>query len=107
MKIHKKGTALAAAAVFALASAAPAMADHDTVGGIPEALAAGERLTPIPGAPPSLLALPAGCSFRPRCAYATEVCRQSPAELISLDDSHQSRCHNIDALPPLHEEVSA
>ncbi len=74
---------------------------------IPRVDSAGERLTPIPGAPPSLLALPAGCSFRPRCGYATDVCGQSPAELISLDDNHQSRCHNIDALPPLHEEVSA
>lgn len=32
MKIYTKGTALAAAAVFALATAAPAIADHDTVG---------------------------------------------------------------------------
>jgi hypothetical protein len=32
MKIYTKGTALAAAAVFALATAAPAMADHDTTG---------------------------------------------------------------------------
>ena len=32
MKIYTKGTALAAAAVFALATAAPAMADHNTVG---------------------------------------------------------------------------
>jgi len=32
MKIYTKGTALAAAAVFALATAAPAMADHDMVG---------------------------------------------------------------------------
>ena len=32
MKIYTKGTALAAAAVFALATAAPAIADHDTSG---------------------------------------------------------------------------
>jgi peptide/nickel transport system ATP-binding protein len=30
----------------------------------------GEELVPIPGSPPSLLGLPRGCSFAPRCAYA-------------------------------------
>ncbi|MCC3776232.1 ABC transporter ATP-binding protein [Streptomyces sp. UNOB3_S3] len=32
-----------------------------------------EPLTPIPGTPPSLLAPPPGCPFRPRCAYASLV----------------------------------
>ncbi|MEJ7772343.1 MAG: ABC transporter ATP-binding protein [Geodermatophilaceae bacterium] len=32
--------------------------------------AAGDRLRPIAGHPPSLLAVPAGCSFHPRCPYA-------------------------------------
>jgi len=30
----------------------------------------GEELVPIPGSPPSLLGLPRGCSFAPRCQYA-------------------------------------
>ncbi|MGW0313948.1 ABC transporter ATP-binding protein [Streptomyces flavidovirens] len=32
-----------------------------------------EALTPIPGAPPSLLATPTGCPFHPRCGYPAEV----------------------------------
>ncbi len=38
-----------------------------------------EALTPIEGAPPSLLSLPPGCSFRPRCPRRDEVCgREEP-----------------------------
>jgi len=31
-------------------------------------------LATIPGSPPSLIALPSGCSFNPRCSYASEIC---------------------------------
>jgi oligopeptide/dipeptide ABC transporter ATP-binding protein len=41
----------------------------------------GGRLRPIPGSPPSLIALPSGCAFHPRCPYAMPVC---PAELPPL-----------------------
>jgi len=69
---------------------------------IPRVDTAGERLTPIPGAPPSLLALPEGCAFRPRCEYADETCHGSAAELIQIGSPrHMSRCHHIDQLPPL------
>jgi peptide/nickel transport system ATP-binding protein len=34
----------------------------------------GQRLTPIPGSPPNLAALPPGCSFAPRCRYADARC---------------------------------
>ncbi|HET8588103.1 MAG TPA: ABC transporter ATP-binding protein [Nakamurella sp.] len=42
---------------------------------IPSTKAIGERLVPIAGAPPNLLALPTGCSFHPRCPYAVDRCR--------------------------------
>ncbi len=35
----------------------------------------GARLVPIPGAPPSLAALPPGCPFAPRCPLAIDECR--------------------------------
>jgi peptide/nickel transport system ATP-binding protein len=35
------------------------------------------RLTTIPGRPPNLLKITNGCSFAPRCAYATERCHNS------------------------------
>ena len=38
----------------------------------------GERLQPIPGQPPSLIRLPKGCVFRPRCPYH-ELCRATGA----------------------------
>ena len=38
----------------------------------------GARLVPIPGAPPSLAALPPGCPFAPRCPLAIDACRGPP-----------------------------
>ncbi|MBV9191991.1 MAG: ABC transporter ATP-binding protein, partial [Betaproteobacteria bacterium] len=35
----------------------------------------GQRIEAIPGSPPDLAELPAGCSFAPRCARATDACR--------------------------------
>jgi peptide/nickel transport system ATP-binding protein len=59
---------------------------------------AGGALRPIPGQPPSLLKLPAGCVFHPRCAFAGHVdgglCAAVRPELIDGDgDGHGSRCH--------------
>jgi peptide/nickel transport system ATP-binding protein len=34
-----------------------------------------ERLRPITGEPPSIVALPRGCAFHPRCPYAVADCR--------------------------------
>ena len=53
----------------------------------------GSRLTPIPGAPPSLIDLPAGCPFRPRCPYAFAACTEDPpARPVLGDPSHRSAC---------------
>jgi peptide/nickel transport system ATP-binding protein len=43
------------------------------------------RLTGIPGSPPDLRQLPAGCVFHPRCSYATDRCRTDAPALIRLD----------------------
>jgi len=57
------------------------------------------RLHPIPGLPPSLLALPTGCSFHPRCEFRNRVpqnaCVVELPELISRtnDSARLSRCH--------------
>jgi oligopeptide/dipeptide ABC transporter ATP-binding protein len=52
------------------------------------------RLPQISGAPPSLLALPEGCSFRPRCPHEFAECNQVPALSARLADSpgHCDRC---------------
>jgi len=41
-----------------------------------------QPLVAIPGAPPSPGAIPAGCSFNPRCGYAREQCRGERPALL-------------------------
>src|SRR5581483_2475699 len=41
---------------------------------IPNSSVASDRLRPIPGQPPSLINLPAGCAFHPRCGYVLDRC---------------------------------
>jgi peptide/nickel transport system ATP-binding protein len=56
----------------------------------------GERLRPIKGLPPSLINLPSGCSFNPRCPYVMEVCTRAEPKLLPADPehpSHLSACH--------------
>ncbi len=50
-----------------------------------------DDLHAIPGNPPNLLALPAGCSFRDRCTRAFDACVDAPP-LDTLPDGRQKRC---------------
>ncbi|MCI1934096.1 MAG: ABC transporter ATP-binding protein [Atopobiaceae bacterium] len=50
-------------------------------------------LTPIQGNPPSLVNVPKGCSFSPRCPYATDLCRQEKPEMYTAPTGHYARCH--------------
>ena len=52
------------------------------------------RLTPIPGQPPSLITLPSGCPFHPRCRYAFDQCREQTPPLRDVPDkaAHVSAC---------------
>ncbi len=52
------------------------------------------RLPQIRGAPPSLLAPPQGCAFRPRCPHAFGRCGQLPELTTRLADApaHRDRC---------------
>lgn len=52
-----------------------------------------KALHAIPGQPPDLQALPAGCSFEPRCNYAFERCRQEIPELRTIGDGRVVACH--------------
>jgi peptide/nickel transport system ATP-binding protein len=58
---------------------------------VPSRGARGKPLSQIPGAMPSLLALPAGCAFRERCSRADSACTAEPA-LGSAGDGRQVRC---------------
>ncbi len=64
------------------------------MGSLPRLEADVERLTQIPGQPPSLLRPPSGCRFHPRCPYVMEVCKTTlPALEPARDDpEHLQRC---------------
>ncbi|HSY14377.1 MAG TPA: ABC transporter ATP-binding protein [Jatrophihabitantaceae bacterium] len=53
----------------------------------------GQPLTPIDGAPPALVALPAGCPFEPRCPVRVDACREVEPSLVDLGDGHAAACH--------------
>ena len=52
----------------------------------------GERLAQIPGTTPSLLALPPGCPFAPRCPRADAACGVDPEDAVQGD--RRFRCHH-------------
>ncbi len=55
------------------------------------------RLDPVPGNPPSLINVPSGCAFNPRCAFRPEVpddeCRTVVPGLDPAGPDHLARCH--------------
>jgi oligopeptide/dipeptide ABC transporter ATP-binding protein len=51
-----------------------------------------EALYAIPGQPPNLAHLPAGCAFAPRCASAVTRCRMEAPKAITFADGHLSKC---------------
>jgi peptide/nickel transport system ATP-binding protein len=65
------------------------------LGSLPRLNQTTERLTQIPGQPPSLLRPPTGCRFHPRCAYTMDICRQREPELLVAEahPDHYRRCH--------------
>jgi oligopeptide/dipeptide ABC transporter ATP-binding protein len=61
-----------------------------------------DRLEPIPGQPPSLVNLPPGCAFHPRCTLSQgrAICRTEVPPLRTTDDGdeHRSACHFAEEL---------
>jgi peptide/nickel transport system ATP-binding protein len=63
------------------------------LGSIPSLDAKGGRLIPIRGAPPSLINLPPGCPFSPRCPLVREDCLAVEPTLAVTDTvEHQAAC---------------
>jgi peptide/nickel transport system ATP-binding protein len=69
---------------------------------VPRVTSKNERLKAIPGQPPSLINLPVGCPFAPRCEYkqhSSEAgCNTTKPALIGTSATHRSRCHIPEAL---------
>lgn len=52
----------------------------------------GTRLAIVPGTVPTIANMPAGCRFRTRCAFATQICEIRPP-LSNIAQGHQVACH--------------
>jgi oligopeptide/dipeptide ABC transporter ATP-binding protein len=65
---------------------------HGLMESIPGGRSRQGQLVPIPGQPPNLLNLPAGCPFAPRCRYATEGCLAHRVSLREVSPGHLSAC---------------
>ncbi len=52
-----------------------------------------ERLSPIAGSPPSLINVPRGCTFHPRCPYTPPEALEREPELTAAEPGHLVRCH--------------
>ncbi|MEU7880416.1 ABC transporter ATP-binding protein [Microbispora bryophytorum] len=55
-----------------------------------------ERLMPIKGSPPSLINVPSGCAFHPRCVFEERTGGRAKAEvpeLLETEGGHLVRCH--------------
>jgi peptide/nickel transport system ATP-binding protein len=53
----------------------------------------GQRLIPIEGLPPSLIFVPPGCAFHPRCPHRFEPCNKEVPALIDRGGGHPNACH--------------
>lgn len=51
------------------------------------------ELCPIKGQPPSLVDVPAGCAFHPRCPYVQDRCRTESPVLREVEAGHMAACH--------------
>jgi oligopeptide/dipeptide ABC transporter ATP-binding protein len=51
------------------------------------------RLTAIKGQPPSLIRLPEGCNFRPRCPHRFSRCVEDPPLTDKVGGAHLDACH--------------
>ena len=61
-------------------------------GSLPNLQKRHEKLRPIKGLMPDPSNLPTGCSFHPRCKYATEACKTRAPERTYLSDTHYVEC---------------
>ena len=52
-----------------------------------------DKLDVIQGGVPSIVMLPTGCRFHPRCPYATEKCRTAAPEMVQVGEEHFAACH--------------
>jgi peptide/nickel transport system ATP-binding protein len=54
-----------------------------------------DRLFSIEGQPPSMMNLPPGCRFAPRCSVTMDICREQQPPEIKLTDDHSVSCWRV------------
>jgi len=63
---------------------------------LPGTRGSGSRLYQIPGMMPTLMDIPPGCAFHPRCSIRTQRCETETPLLVSVDDrEHMVACHGL------------
>jgi len=60
---------------------------------VPDPTSEQGSLYQIPGLPPDLAHLSAGCPFAPRCERAEDICRRDYPPFVQLTTEHYSLCH--------------
>ena len=63
------------------------------IAAVPRLDGQGGQQARLAGDQPSPINPPSGCHFHPRCAHASELCRQRYPDATRLDDSHTVHCH--------------
>ncbi|MDI9394886.1 MAG: ABC transporter ATP-binding protein [Euryarchaeota archaeon] len=53
-------------------------------------------LKPMPGTCPSMINLPGGCKFHPRCPHASSRCEKEKPDMLKLGEKHYVRCFLYD-----------
>jgi peptide/nickel transport system ATP-binding protein len=69
---------------------------HGLIDALPERTHPGQRLNQIPGSMPSLVDIPPGCAFHPRCEHVTDLCRTRVPGYTRFDHARVA-CHWVAA----------
>jgi peptide/nickel transport system ATP-binding protein len=76
------------------------------LGAIPGEDSHGRRLNQIKGAPPSLMRVPEGCLFAPRCPLAVDACGSSEPGAVEPEIDHGVACHRVNDVKAMADRRS-
>jgi peptide/nickel transport system ATP-binding protein len=76
------------------------------LGAIPGEDSHGRRLNQIKGAPPSLMRVPEGCLFAPRCPLAVDACWSSEPGAVEPEIDHGVACHRVNDVKAMADRRS-
>jgi len=65
-----------------------------------------QELISIPGSPPSLLGLQAGCPFDARCPFSSDRCKKDIPEVVVKENFHEVSCFRHTDAPELREHAT-